>query len=166
MPKMLDALVDGILDCTYSTLPPGGEDPVPPGPALDPASQAGMIVKDASKVARNMHLYELESKLIAKLSNPESVFSPEELIRLARVVASIPSSADHALQGLRTKMMAHPGLPEFGANYNVPTWKRIKADGSLSKNNCSPAARHSRMIYSMVLALCTTHYSRTRIGSS
>jgi len=161
---ILDTLVDGMLESTFRSLPDGG-DPVPPAPAPVPVVQAGIIIKDASKVPRSMHLYELESKLVAKLSDPDSVFSPEELIRLANVVASIPSSADHTLQNLRTKMMAHPDLSDFRSSYHVPTWKRIMPDGSLSRNNCNPAARHSRMIDSMVLALCVAYHSRTSTGS-
>jgi len=173
--QLKDKLVDSLLDNSLTSVPSpeatatatadascSDTDAGNPLSIYDPVAETERIISEAGKVGRSLYLYEHEKFLMAKLGDLDYVFSLDDLVRLMAVCASIPASSDKLLQKMRIALICHPSLPEFRSYYHVPTWKTVRADGTLSRNNCGTSARHSRMMKSIVLALSKTYSDRLR----
>lgn len=172
MDQLKDALVDGLVnnclnsvpsDSSGSTGSKGTEsDDSKSFCAASGDDSGGPVCSNPDRLSRSLWLYERESILLAKLDDVDWDFSVEELERLKGVCSSIPSKSHKLLEEIRMALWHHPKIPEFRGYYHVPSWKRTKADGTPSKNNCGNAGRHSRMMVSIIHALNLVIADRNR----
>jgi len=172
MDQLKDALVDGLVsNCLNSKPIDSGSSSSSKVPETDDSKSfcaasgddsGGSVCGNSDRLCRSLWLYQRESVLLAKLDDVDHDFSVEELIRIKGVCSSIPSKSHKLLEDIRMALWHHPKMPEFRIHYHVPSWKRTKADGSVSKNNCGTAGRHNRMMASMISALDLVIASRRK----
>jgi len=146
-----DFLVDSLVSSAFKAKEPEAEQTDESAEGAESISQ----VEEAASLAgyKSDWLLLHEGHLLSLMLDTEHIFTPMELSRIRKVVASIPSRCHKNLEEIKDCIIYNPMLHEVNMALEMPCMKTRRADGSVGNNRVSTVSRHGRLARAICAAL-------------
>jgi len=94
-----------------------------------------------------------EGLLLALMQDTEHIFTPLELCRIRKIVASIPSRCHKNLEEIKDCIIYNPMLHNVAMAFVMPSMRTRRTDGSVGNNRVGTSSRHGRLAQAICNAL-------------